>query len=267
MAVLTISREFESGAYGIASALAEHMGYQYVGKKIFLECMNKEGEQWEKLFYDLDESTPSIWEKNDREYSGFIALMESCIYDYALRDRVIIIGRGGNFLLHDIPHVLRIRLTALHEKRVEQVMLKEYVDNKTAEWLIEKVDRGRAGYVNANYHKYWYDFKYYDMVFNTGSQSHEEIVKILANALHERDTHATPYAKDLLMGRALSAKIKAMVAMDQKLLIPTIEVFYDGKAIVLRGVVRNLNDSRRIEEMACTVAEGKPLRNELRLRK
>jgi osmotically-inducible protein OsmY len=69
------------------------------------------------------------------------------------------------------------------------------------------------------------------------------------------------------MGRALSARIKAMVAMDQKLLIPTIEVFYDGKAIVLRGVVRNLNDSRRIEEMACTVAEGKPLRNELRLRK
>jgi cytidylate kinase len=267
MAVLTISREFESGGYGIGSALAEQMHYHYVGKKNFLECMKKAGEPWEKLFYDLDESVPSLWEKHDREYSGFISLMESCIYDYALRDRVIIIGRGGNFLLHDIPHVLKIRLTALPEKRVEQVMLKEYVDRKTAEWLIEKVDRGRAGYVKTNYRKNWYDFKYYDMVFNTGSQSYEEIVKILVNALHERDTHATPYVKELLLGRALAARVKAMVAMDQRLLIPTLEVFYDGKAIVLRGVVRNLKDSRRLEEMACNIAEGKPLRNELRLRK
>jgi len=93
-------------------------------------------------------------------------------------------------------------------------MLKEYVDRKTAEWLIEKADRGRAGYIKTNYHKNWYDFKCYDMVFNTGSQSHEEIVKILANALSERDTHATPYAKDLLLGRALAARIKAIVAMD-----------------------------------------------------
>jgi len=267
MAFLTISREFESGGYGIGSALAEQMHYQYVGKKNFLECMKKTGERWEKLFYELDESVPSLWEKHDREYSGFISLMESCIYDYALKDQVIIIGRGGNFLLHDIPHVLKIRLTALPEKRVEQVMLKEYVDRKTAEWLIEKVDRGRAGYIKTNYHKNWYDLKYYDMVFNTGFQSPEEIVKILANALHERDTHDTPYATDLLLGRARAARIKAMVAMNQRLLIPTLEVFYDGKAIVLRGVVRNLNDSRRMEEMACKIAEAKPVRNELRLRK
>jgi len=267
MAVLTISREFESGGYEIGSALSEQMHYQYVGKKSFLEDMKKAGERWEQLFYDLDESVPSLWEKHDREYSGFISLMESRIYDYALKDRVIIIGRGGNFLLHDIPHVLKIRLTALPEKRVEQVMMKEYVDRKTAEWLIEKADRGRAGYVKTNYHKNWYDFKCYDMVFNTDSQSHEEIVKILANALHERDSHATPYAKDLLLGRALAARIKAMVAMDQRLLIPTFEVLYDGKAIVLRGVVHNLNDSRRIEEMACNIAEAKPVRNELRLRK
>jgi hypothetical protein len=63
-----------------------------------------------------------------REYSGSISLIESFIYDYALSDRVIIIGRAGNFLLQDIPHMLKIRLTALPEKRVEQVMLKEYLE-------------------------------------------------------------------------------------------------------------------------------------------
>lgn len=34
---------------------------------------------------------------------------------------------------------LKIHLTALSEKRSEQVMLKEYVDRKTAERLIENI--------------------------------------------------------------------------------------------------------------------------------
>ena len=67
MAVLTISREFESGGYEIGSALAEQMHYHYVGKKSFLEDMKKTGERWVQLFYDLDESMPSLWEKHDRE--------------------------------------------------------------------------------------------------------------------------------------------------------------------------------------------------------
>ena len=46
--------------------------------------------------------------------------MESRIYDYALKDQVIIIARGGNFLLYDIPHVLKIRLTALPENALNR---------------------------------------------------------------------------------------------------------------------------------------------------
>jgi cytidylate kinase len=266
MAVLTISREFRSGAHEVGSAVAELLSYKYVGKEQLAKDLQKAGERWRQLFYDLDETVPSMWEKYDWEYAGFISQLESIILDYALNDRVIIVGRGANFLLQDIPHVLKICLTAPLEKRIERVMLKEYVDRKTAEWLTEKTDRARAGYIQVNYHKNWYNLKYYDAVFNTDVQPYEQIAKILADALIERDSQATPEARDLLQGRALAARIKAKIATDPRFTVPTLEVTYDGNAIVLRGVVHNLKEFHRIDEITKKTAGDKSVRNELHLR-
>ena len=63
---------------------------------------------------------------------------------------MVILGRGSAFLLQDIPHVLKVRLFAPLEVRLERVMIKNEVDRKTAEWLIEKIDQ-RAGRIYSNY--------------------------------------------------------------------------------------------------------------------
>ena len=62
--------------------------------------------------------------KYDWEYRGFIVLIETFIHEYALKDRGVIGGRGSNFLLEDIPHVLTVRMFAPLEVRIELGMLK-----------------------------------------------------------------------------------------------------------------------------------------------
>ncbi len=113
----------------------------------------------------MDGVRPSLWEKYDREYRGYIALIESSIYEYALKDRVVILGRGSVFLLQDIPQVLKVRLFAPLEVRIDRVMHKDEVDRKTAEWLIEKIDKERAGYIQAIYGKHWEDQENYDLIY------------------------------------------------------------------------------------------------------
>jgi osmotically-inducible protein OsmY len=103
-------------------------------------------------------------------------------------------------------------------------------------------------------------------VFNTDVQPYEQIAKILADALIERDSQATPEARDLLQGRALAARIKAKIATDPRFTVPTLEVTYDGNAIVLRGVVHNLKEFHRIDEITKKTAGDKSVRNELHLR-
>ncbi|HNS15121.1 MAG TPA: cytidylate kinase-like family protein, partial [Syntrophorhabdaceae bacterium] len=127
MSILTIAREYGSGGKDIGRKVAERTGYEYVDRGRILEDMRKIGTQWEELAKYFDENKPDVWERFKWSFRGYVALIQSHILQYALQDNVVIMGRGGNFLLRDIPYVLRIRTTAPIEKRIENVMILAFV--------------------------------------------------------------------------------------------------------------------------------------------
>jgi cytidylate kinase len=267
MAILSISREFMSGGEEIGQTVAQKMSYDYVDRDHILRDITTDGERWRNLGADLDEACPTIWERYDWEYRAFVALMESYIYEYALEDNVVLIGRGSNILLHDVPFALSIRFTAPLDKRIEGAMLKYNIDNETAKSLIMKTDGSRSCYVHVNYGKQWDDLRYYDMVFNTGTQSYDYITKILVVALGERDQQATPEAKKELMERALVAKVKAKISIDPRFFVPSLDVSTQEGAIILRGVVHSHKEHQLIEEIARKTTEGlRPITNQLHYR-
>ena len=122
MAILTVARKFGSGGREIGRAVAELMDYQYIDRKRILEDMREAGRQWEERAKYYDENYPNIWERYEWSFRGFVALNQSYFLDYALKDKVVIVGRGGNFLLTGVPHTLRIRIVAPIEKRIEKVI-------------------------------------------------------------------------------------------------------------------------------------------------
>jgi len=267
MAVLTISREFRSGSQEIGKMLADKVGYTYIGKERILSDMQRAGERCGQLLTDLDEAAPSLWERFDNEYRGFVSLIESYIFDYAWRDRAIIVGRGGAHLLCDIPFVLRVRLSAPLEYRIDRTMREDQVDKETAKWMVQTVDRRRAGYVQANYGVDWNDQRCYDMIFNTGVQSHELITDILASALTDRDRKVTPEWKEVLLGRKIAAKIRASAFLDPKLNIPTLQVEYAKGSLILKGTAHSRAEYDKVEKLAKKLAKSIPVCNNLRFRK
>jgi len=266
MAILSISREYRSGGREIGRAVAREMHYEFVDKDRILLDLKASGEKWRNLAEDLDEVQPTLWEKFDWEYRAFIALIEWTIYDHALKDRAVIIGRGSNFLLMDIPLALKVRLTSPLEVRVERVRQGNEMDRRTALWLIEKTDRTRAGYIQSVYGKHWEDPKYYDRIFDTGIQSYEEVTGILVEVLKDRDREATPEARQRLKDLALTARVKSQLFTHPKIIVPTLEIVHDGRAVVLQGVVHSPREYHLVEEIARKAADPHPLRNELHYR-
>jgi cytidylate kinase len=266
MAILSISRECESGGWEIGRKVAEQTGYDFIDKERIRAELKAAGERWEYLGEEMDEVRPNLWEKFDWEYQGLIALIESSIYEYALKDRVVLLGRGNNFLLKDVPHVLKLRLSAPFETRVRRLMEKSSMDRTTAEWLIKKVDRNRAGYIKAIYGEDWEAKENYDLVFDTGEQSQEQIVPVVLEALKERDRLFTAEGLQRLQGYALAAKIKARIYTQPKMFIPTLEIIFDGLALVIRGVVHSTKEYHWVEEMVQKMADPHPIRNELHYR-
>ena len=174
MAILTVSREFGSGGREIGRRVADDLGYAYVDRESILNGIRAAGEKWEQWGKGLDEHCPTIWEKYDWSFRGFGALLQSAVLNHAANDRVVIIGMGANFLLKGIPHVLRIHAVGPLELRIENVIKRDAVDRKTAQWLIEKKDGERSCFIRSLYSKHWEDFEEYDLILDMGFQTIEE---------------------------------------------------------------------------------------------
>lgn len=266
MAILTISREFGSGGREIGHAVAEALSFEYVDKERILKDIRAFGHKWEDWGKDLDEHCPTIWEKYDWSFRGFGALTQQVLLAHAVKDRVVIVGRGGNFLLRGIPHSLRIRVVAPVEERVARIMVRDSVDRETARWLAAKVDHDRICFLHALYGKQWSDPEDYDMLFDTGVRTVEEVTNIVKTALGESERFNTEEARELLRMRALAARVKAGLLTDPSIFVPILDVCWDGKDLVLRGTVHNPKERKRIEDAARSLAGDTRLKCDLHYR-
>ena len=266
-AILTISREFGSGGREIGQAVARELGYAYVDREAILADIKKDGGKWEEWAKSLDEHCPTVWEKYDWSYRGFAALLQAHILEHAAKGGVVIMGRGGNFLLQDIPHALRIRIQAPLEARIDRIVKREGVDTDTARWLCEKTDSERACFLQTIYNKHWDEPTGYDAVFDAGKESLDKITSTISDALRDRERLATEESLRLVSMRAVAAKVKAGISANQHFFIPILDVYYDGSDIVLRGVTHSPKEHKEIEQTARQLAGSVPVRCELHYRK
>ena len=271
MAILTIARKYGSGGREIGQAIAEQLNYDYIDRRRILDDMRAEGKQWEERAKQFDENYPKIWERYDWSFRGFVALNQSYFLNYALKDKVVIMGRGGNFLLKGIPCILRVRVIAPIEKRIEKVMEREGVNSENARWLIEKADHEMAGAIYLIYGRNWDNPAEYEMVFDTDIQTTDAIITIIKNGLLEKEKFNTEKARKILQLRVLAAKIKAEITTNSQYSISVLDVDpKEGgmieKGLVIRGIIHNQDDIKKIEETAKKLAGDIPIDCELQYR-
>lgn len=266
MAILTTSRQLGSGSAQIQQAIVSSLGYQSIDKQKLLDEIRPFGRNWQRWAEELDRTCPSIWEKYDWSFKGFGALVQSILLNYALKDNVCLIGRGANFLLEDVSNAFRIRIVAPMDKRIERILARESVNRETAEWMAEKADRDSAGFIQALYGKNINDPKYYDVMFDSGAKSVDEIAIEVKEALLARDSLKTETSQKVLKMRGLAATIKAAIFTEPRLYIPTLDVESSGTELILRGIVHNPTQQRLIEEMVRKISGEVPIRYELRQR-
>jgi cytidylate kinase len=271
MAILTIARKYGSGGREIGKAIAEQMNYDYIDRGRILEDMRTKGRQWGERAKYFDENYPDLWERYDWSYRGFVALNQSYFLEYALKDKAVIMGRGGNFLLKGIPYVLGVRVIAPIEKRIEKVMEKEGVNSENARWLIEKADNEMANAIYLIYGRDWDNPAEYEMVFDTGTQSNEDILIAVKNALLEKERLDTEAARKILQLRALAARIKAEISTNPRYSISVLDIDpkEEGiieKGIVIRGIVHHQEDIKEVEKSAKRLAGDIPVECELQYR-
>jgi cytidylate kinase len=266
MAIVTISRESGTGGEAIGKAVAGKLGYEYFDKKAIFRDLEEHKKQWARWGEEMDEHCPTVWERFDRSFAGVVALVENCIFQHALKNNVVIVGRGGNWLLRDVPYALRVRIRGPVEERIQRVCDREAVNREAAERMIESSDHERSCYVRNVYKRDISNSEDYDLVLNLGKLRFDEVVSLIADEIPARDKLATKEAREDLRRKAAAANVKAEVSTDFRVFVPTLEVLHDGTAIVVRGVVDSKVELERVREIATRTAAPEKVRIELHYR-
>jgi cytidylate kinase len=266
MAILTVSRELGSGGHEVGLMISNSLGYRFVDRERIHDRLRSAGHKWEKWTEGLDEHTPRVWERYDWSYSAFVAVVQSTIINEAAAGRVVIMGRGGNYLLKGVPFALRVRVVAPIEERVARILEREEIDEESARLLTEKTDREREGYLLSVYGLDGKDKADYDVVFDSAAMPIGRIAAEICDLLSEKENLRDDIYHRKLELMALAADVKASLLTALPFFIPTLQVEVEGGAICVKGVVRLPGERSLVINEAEKAAGGAPLRFEIKYR-
>ncbi len=182
MAVITISREFGSGGETIARLVAEKLGFLLVNKKMIAEALAAYGIVEPEL--DIDEKFVEETDDVVKLQKEYNSALHEYLYDAAIRENLVILGRGGQILFQDFPPSLHIKINSPLKKRIIRIMQLYNLGEKAALKLIAEQERNRNKYLKQVFGKNLPKTDLYDLIINTGRISFEDAADMIAASFH-----------------------------------------------------------------------------------
>jgi len=99
---------------------------------------------------------------------------------------VIILGRGGAYILQDLPGALHVFLRASESERIIAVMDRDNIGPDEARRKAKQTDENRRAYIRQVYGHTWDLPAHYDLVLDTGRLGYEATVESILAALPGR---------------------------------------------------------------------------------
>ena len=99
---------------------------------------------------------------------AFIEATTSVVTDLAKAGDVVIIGRGANMILADLPGVVHIGMWAPLDVRVQTAMDREHFNRQEAEKYVEELEQARVTFFRKFFKVNPYDPSLYHVMLNMG---------------------------------------------------------------------------------------------------
>lgn len=210
MAVITISRQYGSGADAVAARVCDMLGYRYFDKRMIAGMASEFGmsastivdfseegykvrgflerfrgprvvAQYRAWTEDLEGRRVPVTEQLDEEQA--IRLVQGSIRAAYEGDNIVILGRGGQAILREMPGVLHVRVEAPLEARIQRIQAEESVSEQDAQKTISTRDRAAADYLRRFHDIEWSDPLLYHLVINTGRWDVDASAHVVVNAV------------------------------------------------------------------------------------
>ena len=195
--IVTIARMYGSGGNAVGEELARRLGCPCYSRQLIDRTAQKMG--YTPEFVERNEqniSTGRLWElifsdsgipasMNPSKDDAIYVSQSRTIRELAHKSPCVIIGRLGNWILRDNPHVFRVFIMSGRDFAVKEIAAKLHIPEEEAARKIERVNTGRANHYWKYTGKQWTDISGYDLIINTERTGVEGAVDMILRAVKE----------------------------------------------------------------------------------
>jgi len=214
MSVITIGRQFGAGGHTVAEMLAKELHSEILDSRIIDEAAHRlqlpkeeveaEDEQPGSLLArvllalgsasteplippEATAWTPPNAAPTFDTRKAVLAITQHVIEEAARSGNVVIVGRGGAYILRDFPGALHVFLRASQAVRVETIMARFKITNQEeAKRRLKQTDENWTSYIKQVYGHDRNLAEHYDLVLDTGRLGYEATVDVILAALKSR---------------------------------------------------------------------------------
>ena len=205
--VVTISRQFGSGGAEVGRIVAQECGLNYIDHEIIDEVARRLGVNVEQVALQDEQTSGTVGhileamqlgnpfvvnystlfgqEKGSTQTkeAAYFHLTQKVVLELATEGHAVIIGRGAQFLLHNLARTMHIYIFAPLDYRVENVMKHFQIGHASAAELIEQRDHEHDMYLRHYYGADGRDPGLYHLLINTSLFSFELAASLIREAL------------------------------------------------------------------------------------
>ncbi len=113
----------------------------------------------------------------------FFQVLSDVMRDLAREGNVLLMGRGGNFVLKDVPGALHVGVVAPIEFRIDTAMRRNNMDRADAERYVMIEEKARVSFYRRHFRAHPDDPHQYHMMVNPATLGIERAAKLVVAAL------------------------------------------------------------------------------------
>jgi len=253
MKIVTISRLV--GAYGdvIAAVVARRMGLDLVSlAKVHELAQGCDPEYLDACRMFETEHGPSFFERIFFDRPTHTSLFKALTYEEASRGDVVLVGRGAQIILREIPGVFRARIVAPKPLRLERIMERYNFSREEAEEFVRKSDHEREGLIHSIFHIDPNDWSLYDITLNSAHYTSGAVADIIVHAVEKMEK--VPNEEQVLVRLKSMALAKRIDTFAHKKLTSAVARHVEidaepGGVIKISGRIRNRKEKERLLEL------------------
>jgi cytidylate kinase len=198
--IITVEREFGSGAGQIAEELANRLGWRLwdhalteeiakvanVNPEAVMSCDERRGSAFHRMVKTFwrgsyERSIPLSGDAIPFDTDRFVTITEQVMQKVADQGNCVIVGRGAPYFLRQHPDAFHVFLYAPRQEKIRRLREMGKSEHE-AEELVDTVDADRSDFVRHYFNADWPTRCLYHMMINT-SVGNENVLSMIVDTL------------------------------------------------------------------------------------